>query len=220
MKRALLPMLLLGMAFATPATDLLDDGDYARAYDAAMNSSDKLTAAQAALAQVMYRTPGDRAWTEKAIQASRAAVKANPNNPVAYRVLSGAVGAKADYSGLSITAFQLSREARAALEKSIALNPNYADGRISLARWHAGAYAKAGRISGGNPDTARKLAIQALNDAPQSIYVHAQAGIVFSDLKDPRNAKTVLERAVSLNATNGLDKDAQTQARALLNKLK
>ncbi len=213
-------LILSGSALASPATDELSAGHYARAYDLAQQSGDLPTASSAALAAITFTPSPDSAAIDRALKAAQAAVQANPNSGQAHLDLAGAYGLRANTSGLSPAAYRLARDARGEIERAVALDPHSARALAALARWHAGAYARAGRLSGGNPDTARKLATQALAGAANDIAVYVNVATALSDLKDSRSARTVLDRALSLTPQNAVERDYQAQGKALLTKLK
>ncbi len=230
MKRLLVLVLSLGAAVAGSvvagsvvagsAADLLVEGNYAAAYEAAQASKDPLNASRAALAQVFYKTNKDSVWIDRALAAGQAAVKAEPNNPEAYLNLGGALGLKAELSGFSFSALSFAKDSRAALEKGLALAPNLPEAQMALASWHAGGFAKVGFLSGGKPSTAKKLATQAITTAPNSIRILAEAGQVYLNLRDHKEARAMFEKVALLTPHNAVEREMQAQAKATLSQMK
>ncbi|GGS43080.1 hypothetical protein GCM10008961_37760 [Deinococcus knuensis] len=201
-----------------PAADtLLGSGEYARAFAAATQAGDAVTASRAAAAMTEYRAAGPD-WTARAVNAGRQAVSAAPGSADSHLALGSALGIQARAGGYTLSALNTARQARAALERALSLAPERTDIQAILAEWHAGAWAKAGAISGGNAGRARDLATRAARAAPDSVFVQAHAGIALSLIRDPQ-ARAVLNRAVTLPAQDSLDRDTQTQVRGVLGRL-
>lgn len=218
MRKLLLPLLLIGTAAATPASDLLNDGDYARAYAAALQTGELVTASRAAMNQAIYRENNSQSWLDRSIDLARKAVQQAPNSTDAHFVLGSALGNKARLTSSLFTALRFSRECRSEYELAVRLQPNNGEALISLARWHSGAYAKAGRISGGNPDTARKLALQVLQNGPATSFNLIQAGYVFFEIGEDAHGRTVMEKGLTVPAASAEEKEVQNLAKAYLSK--
>ena len=202
----------LPLAQASPATDLLESGDYARAYAVALQAGDALTAAHAAMNQGVYRTGDQTGWLERATDQARKAVKAQPGNPEAHFMLGSVLGQRANYARNMFAALQLARECRAEYDRALSLKADYHEARIALARWHSAAYARAGRVSGGNPDVARRLAAQVLQEAPANAYNLMMAAYVYFDLKDKAHGTQLMEKAMKTTPRNAEEKDLQNEA--------
>ncbi|MVN88431.1 hypothetical protein GO986_16945 [Deinococcus sp. HMF7620] len=224
MKRGVLVSLLLwsGLpwsgAGASPAGDLLRQGEYARAYSAAQASGDSLTASRAAAAVAEYRR-GGRDWVDRAVASAQAAAAASPSNPDAQLALGSALGLQARAGGYTLGALRTAHGARAALEQALTLAPARADVKVVLAEWHAGAWAKAGIFSGGNAGQARTLALAAAQAAPENVFVQTHAGLSLALLRDPQ-AGRILAQAAALAPTDALDRDVQALAQQTLATLK
>lgn len=210
---------LLSYAAATPATDALDAGRYAQAYDLAQKSGDLLTASSAALADITFGS-ATSAKIDQALAAAQAAVKANPNSALAHQNLAGVYGLKANSSGLSLSAYKLAKDVKTELDRALALEPQSPTVLAALARWNSAGYARAGKLSGGSPDMAYKLAQQAFRGAGKDISVYTNVGIVYSDLKDFKNARFFFTKALSLTPRNAQERGYQVQAKEGLTKLK
>lgn len=201
-------------AVASAADTLLTSGEYARAFAAATQSGDPLTASRAAAAMTEYRAAGPD-WTARAVTAARQAVSTAPGSADSYLALGSALGLQARAGGYTLGALNTAQQARAALDRALTLAPDRPDLLAVLAEWHAGAWAKAGVFSGGNAGRARDLATRAARAAPDSVFVQAHAGIALSLIRDPQ-ARAVLTRAATLNAQDALDRDMQAQVRGVL----
>lgn len=219
-----LPLLLLCLtitpALATPASTLLAAGQYAQAYEAARTAGADLDAADAALAEALYHAADPRLWLERAVQAGRAATHDAPDDARAHLTLGTALCSQAARGGYTLDAYRRSRECRAEYERSLGLEPALAEARAALARWHSGAWLRAGVFGGGHPDTARTLAMQAQTEAPGSLRVLVQVGLVAADLHDAVWARAALGRALALTPSDAQERDLQGVARAALDRLK
>lgn len=217
---ALLTATLLATAQASPATDALGAGQYAQAYQLAQQAHDAATASSAAAALITFNPHPSAANIDQALSAAQAAVKAAPNAAQPHLDLAAAYGIKASSNGTSplhlSATLQLARNARQELEKAVSLEPKSGRTLSALSRYHAEAYARAGRLSGGNPDTARKLAAQALQTAGNDISVYVNVGAALLSLKDTAGGQGALKKALSLTAQNALERDYQREARGLL----
>ncbi len=209
---------LAGAQVVAGAPGLLLSGEYARAYDAARAADDPLTASRAAAAQAEYRA-GGTLWVTRAVESGRQASREQPHNADAALALGSALGLQARAGGYTLGALKTAHEARAALDRALALAPGRPDLQAVLAEWHAGAWARARMFSGGNPERARTLALGAARAAPDTVFVQAHAGLALALLRDPQ-ARAVLARAAALNADSALDHDVQAQARQALGTLK
>ncbi|WP_295817258.1 hypothetical protein [uncultured Deinococcus sp.] len=206
-------------AGVTLAATLLAAGQYAQAYDAARAAGSDLDASDAALAEALYHAADPHVWLERAVTAGRAATRAAPNDAHAHLTLGTALCSQAARGGFTLGAYQLSRACRGEYERSLILNPGLAEARAALARWHSGAWVKAGVIGGGRPDTARTLAAHAQAQTPDSVRVLVQVGLVAVDLHDVAWARRVLQHALGLTATDAQERDLQAVARAALARL-
>ncbi len=202
-------------AAPTPAQEL-NAGHYAQAYTLAQKSGDLLTASSAAFAQINFVSSPSSAAIDQALSAAQAAVQAQPNNVQAHLDLAGVYGIKAAGSGLSIKAYQLSRRARAEIERALALEPRSPRALTALARWHAGVYARAGKLSDGDPNTARTLAAQALPLAGNDISVYVNLATAFQNLKDSQSARAALTKALAITPQNAMDRAYQQLGKAMM----
>ena len=225
--RALLrPLLLVSAlltstaAVASPAATLLAAGQYAQAFDAARAVGNESAASDAALAEALYRAADPALWLEQAVTAGRAATRAAPDDAHAHLTLGTALCSQAARGGFTLGAYQLSRACRSEYERSLTLDPAMAEARAALARWHSGAWVRAGVVSGGRPDTARTLATQAQTQAPDSVRVLVQVGLVAVDLRDAVWARRALEHALERSAEGAQERDLQAVARAALARLR
>lgn len=228
--RRLTPLLLTALlstglwpsAGASAAPELLAAGDYARAYEAATTGGDPLTATQAATAASLYGAPPGSAdqglWLARAVSSGRAAVQAaqGAQGARAHLALGTALCLQAERGGFTLGAYRLSRACRAEYERSLALDAGLSEARAALARWHSGAWARAGLIGGGDPATARRLAAQALAEAPRSLRVVVQVATAYLDLRATTAARALLERSLTLAAQDAQDRELQAGARATL----
>lgn len=210
----------LASALASAATELLSSGQYAGAFGAATAAGDSLTATQAAVAAALYGPSDETRWLDRAVTAGRAAIHAAPDSAPAHLELGTALCLQAGRSGFTLGAYRLSRECRSEYERSLALDTGFSEARAALARWHSGAWARAGIIGGGNPATARKLAVQALGEAPRNLRVVVQVATVYLELKAAPAARALLERSLTLSAQDAQDRDIQAGVRATLAGLK
>lgn len=211
---------LLAHAAASPATDAFKAGQYAAAYEASLKEGDKLGASQAALAQGMYRQGNQNVWFGHAERLARQAVKDTPKSARAHYLLASAVGQQANTAGNLLRALDLAKETEREFKQALALEPNYPAAAIALARWHSAAYARAGRISGGNPETARTLSTQTVQKNPQDLFVLIMAGYVAADLGDKTQSQQLLERGLAQTPHTAWDRDVQAQAKVFLSGLK
>ncbi|WP_309570426.1 hypothetical protein [Deinococcus sp.] len=211
---------LAAPALATPAGTLLAAGQYALAYATAHAAGSDLEASNAALAEALYHAADPRVWLERAVEAGQAATRAAPDDALTHLTLGTALCSQAARGGFTLGAYRLSRACRAEYERSLSLNPGLAESRAALARWHSGAWVRAGLIGGGSADMARHLAVQAQAQAPGSVRVLVQVGLVAADLHDPGWARADLSRALALVPADAQERDLQAVARLTLAHLK
>ncbi|MFC3832293.1 MULTISPECIES: hypothetical protein [Deinococcus] len=218
-------LLLLGALLTStaagvmPAATLLAAGQYAQAYDAAHAAGSDLAASDAALAEALYHAADPQVWLERAVTAGRAAIRTAPDDARAHLTLGTALCSQAARGGFTLGAYQLSRACRDEYERSLILNPGLTEARAALARWHSGAWVKAGVIGGGRPDTARTLAAHAQAQAPDSVRVLVQVGLVAVDLRDDAWARSTFRQALALSPDGAQERDLQAVARAALARL-
>ena len=205
---------------ASGATELLISGQYAQAFDSATGAGDPLTATQAAVAAALYSSGDQRLWLDNAVSAGRAAVHAAPDDARTHLELGTALCLQAGRGGFTLGAYRLSRECRAGYERSLTLDARFSEARAALARWHSGAWARAGIIGGGDPATARRLAAQALAEAPRNLRVVVQVATVYLELKAVPAARALLERSLTLSAQDAQERELQAGARATLARLR
>lgn len=198
----------------------LNTGAYQRAYHTAVKRQDYQTASFAALLYVQYKAPQNIVWIDRAITNGKYAVKLAPQQAEAHLLLGSALGMKAELSGLSLTALNLAHQCRASYEKSLKLKPDLAEAQIALARWHSNAYAKAGVISGGNPNKARQLSIKALKSDPNNMHIVVQAAHIQLDLKNTQKAKALFKKSLSFPAKSIAERSLKQQTKETLAKLK
>lgn len=199
------------------ANNLFKAGKYPQAYQAALKSSDYELACRAALIFAQYY---QIAWADRAVTVGKKAVTTQPNSAAAHFALAQALGVQANSKGPSLAALSIARESRAAGEKALALNGQSAEIKAFLAAWHIGVWSKMGFLGGANTKLAKQYASTALRSAPNSIYVHSVLGQSFMDLKENKQAKKILQRAVQLKAVNAYEKELQKDSLKRLAKLK
>lgn len=209
------------LAQATSLTDLMQKGQYSRAYYTALKQQDFITASEAAVLHHEFHSPQHTIWIDRAISAGKQAVQSSSNKAEALFHLGSAFGLKASISGLSLKALQHSYQSRTYYEKSLQLRPHSAKTKIALAYWHASAYAKAGVISGGNPNTALQLSTKALNTkSKKSVYILIYAAQTQLELKNKKQAQALFQKSLSYPAKSAADRALQKQAQRALKQLK
>ncbi|THF83961.1 hypothetical protein E7T09_20850 [Deinococcus sp. KSM4-11] len=216
----LLSLLFPVTALASPATTLLAAGQYAQAYEAARTAGNDLEASDAALAEALYHAADPRVWLDRAVDSGRAATHAAPDDAHAHLTLGTALCSQAARGGYTLGAFRLSRACRAEYERSLSLNPDLAETRAALARWHSGAWVRAGLIGGGSPDTARRLAAAAQAQEPANLRVLVQVGLVALDLRDSGWARVAFQQVLALAPADAQERALQAVARANLDQLR
>lgn len=223
MKRIFTILLFFSSASSQPLSsvkDFLNTGAYQRAYHMAVKNQDYQTASFAALLYVQYKAPQNIAWIDRAITSGKYAVKLAPQQAEAHFLLGSALGIKAELSGFSLNALNLAHQCRASYEKSLKLKPDLAEAQIALARWHSNAYAKAGVISGGNPNKARQISAKVLKNNPNNIHIVIQAAHIQLDLKNTQKAKALFQKSLSFPAKSIVEHSLKKQAKETLAKLK
>ncbi|MBB5376233.1 hypothetical protein HNQ07_001690 [Deinococcus metalli] len=216
---ALLLTATLATAAASPATSLLAAGQYAQAYDTARAAGDDVTASEAALAEALYHAADPGMWLGRAADAGRAATRAAPQDAGAHRTLGTVLCSQAARGGYTLGAYRLSWSCRSEYERSLALDPAAAETRAALARWHSGAWARAGVFGGGDPSAARHLAADAQTHAPADLRVLVQVGLVAVDLRDSAWARRAFQAALAVAPGDAQERDLQAVARAALSRL-
>lgn len=124
------------------------------------------TAGRAALSQAIRTAQGPRlaflqacdhvleGRVEPAVKSMEAAVRAEPNNPVYHFWLARAYGEQAERVGNPVRLMRIAGRAKAAFERSVALAPDYLDGREGLMQF----FLQAPGVAGGSDANARTQA--------------------------------------------------------------
>ena len=148
------------------------------------------------------------ALAKTALGYAQRAVSLQPDNAV--NVLSVAIcrGQVAFFGGVR-ERVEAARDVRAAAERALALDPNYAWAHHVLGRWHR-EMIELGRIArlwvnlfyGGLPPASLDQALTHLDRAvalePKELAHHVERGMILVDLKRPADAKQALETALAL----------------------
>ncbi len=234
-------------AHAATAADLIASGDaaYARgdliaargAYSGAVRSDSTSFGAQWRLAHVESELGEDASGAEQrrlissAVMHARAAVKAAPDSALGHAWLAAALGRQALKEGPK-TRLALSREIKSEVDRAIVIDPNIGRAYHVRALWNRkvaslNAFERmaANTVLGGVPKGASMD--NAVNDLKRAIeleplYVnhHLELGRTYMGLKRWADARTELEKAISLAPTsNPRDPHYQQEARELLGKL-
>ncbi|HEV2222314.1 MAG TPA: tetratricopeptide repeat protein [Candidatus Acidoferrales bacterium] len=138
---------------------------------------------------IFYMAAGQKALLEgnmpEAVQVAREGIKEGHGNYILLTILGKAVG----QSGVSAAQPEF-REAQAALEKSVAERPNYAESRAALGEL----YLMAGRVDDAiaNLEVARKL-------APDDASVYSHLAIAYRRNGDANQAERMLAMLATLN---------------------
>lgn len=203
----------------TSIQKLIQSGKYQKAYSVAFKQKNYALAAEAAFLRGAYGSGSSHQWLGRAVDCAQRALKQRPNNTAALFTLARAKNVQANINGPSLAALGLVKETRSNLDKLLTINPQHAEAKAMLSFWHVTMWNKMHLFGDGNVKLARKLAKEAQDTAPQSIFVHYNLGIVFLEFKEPNNAKKMLKRAVKISPHTFYEKKLQKQAKETLNKI-
>lgn len=159
---------------------------------------------------------------------ARAAVSANSDNANAYFVLAVAVGRVSLISG-NKTKVKLSRQVKEHAERAIRLNPNHAGAHHLLGRWHyevkhLGFFARkfAKLIYGGLPSASYEQAVEYFKkaiDLKDEIIHHLHLGRTYIAMGEKTQARSELQRVLSMPIIDPDDETHQAEAGMLLRRL-
>ena len=150
---------------------------------------------------------------ERAMQIAERATAACPDNANAFYMFAVAQGRYSQFiSMVEALAKGLAPRIRGAAERCIELQPNHAEGHVTLAGWHAEIVDKvggmlAGLSFGAKKDTAEELYAQALELAPSSPvpWIEKAAGMLLMYGESSRDEATqLLQKAVSLEPADAM----------------
>ncbi len=221
----LLPWVSGGSAVAQTATLLLQQGEYAAAYDksaAVMSASAQLTAATAAVDQVVYpvgpaASPADQlSWLRRGVSAAENAVRLDPTSAAAVVQLARAKGEIARRSGV-LQNLNVAGELKQLFDRALALEPDNPDALVGLALWHLELVdAGVGWMYGGRRSEVLPLLERGVAAAPRQINLRVEYGGALRSLGDEAGAVEQLEIALQLPATSVAEEAEQRRAALLL----
>lgn len=228
MKRwIVLGMWMLAVATAqTPAAvgKLIDEGKLQEAYTEALKlgNAGYVLAAKAASYYAAYQA-GDKekgSWYDRAEEAAKKAIQADPNDPDAYFELARAHGRLAQFRGI-LESLNLASSVRDNLNKALKLNPNHAGAKVALALWHLELTQKGvGWLYGANIGQVVPLFEEAIKLEPQTIIHRVEYATALARMNRKAEAIKQLEFALSLPARTYADQKDQERARKQLEELK
>lgn len=227
--RRLLVLLVVSfsaLAFAG-AAELLAEGKFQAAYEAAVEEGNWVLAARAASFYAMYQAETNKeraAWFSKAEAAAKKAIQEDPENPEGYFELARALGRLAQYRGI-LQSLSLASAVRDNLNKALELNPNYASAMVALALWHLELSQKGvGWLYGASEKKVIPLFEKAIQLEPNRIIHRYEYAKALARLGKTQEALKQLEVALSLPPKDARDeyvlKEAQEIFDELLKKLK
>ncbi len=227
--RRLLVLLVVSfsaLAFAG-AAELLAEGQFQAAYQAAVEEGDWVQAARAASFYAIYQAQDKKeraAWFSKAEAAAKRAIKEDPQNPEAYFELARALGRLAQYRGI-LQSLSLASAVKENLDKALKLKPDYASALVALALWHLELSQKGvGWLYGASEKKVIPLFEKAIQLEPDQIIHRYEYAKALARLGKTQEALKQLEVALSLPPKDARDeyvlKEAQELFDELLKKLK
>ncbi|MBY0495355.1 MAG: tetratricopeptide repeat protein [Cyanobacteria bacterium] len=150
-------------------------------FETAINADPKFAMGYAGLAEAhwaMYQITNDKTWADRAMQATAAAVKLEPDRP-AVRYSAG------------LTMFRSGRfeEAKQELERAIALQPTSEEATRLLGR----VLMRLGKIDDGMVQFRKALEIR-----PNSVTVHTEMGLALYNASRYKEALGAFEKAIAL----------------------
>ncbi len=218
----LLVVSLSALAFAG-AAELLAEGEFKAAYEAAIQEGDWVLAARAASFYAMYQATDKKeraAWFSKAEAAAKKAIKEDPENPEAYFELARALGRLAQYRGI-LQSLSLASAVKENLDKALKLKPDYASALVALALWHLELSQKGvGWLYGASEKKVIPLFEKAIQLEPDRIIHRLEYAKALIRLGKKKEALKQLEVALSLPPRDARDRYVLEEARALYEKLK
>jgi len=148
----------------------------------------KFAVAHAGLAEAqwsMYSTTNDKAWAERAMESTAAAIKLEPDRP-SVRFIA------------ALTLFRGGRypEARQEVERALTLQPTYED----AIRLHGTILMRQGDIDGGLVEFKRVMALR-----PNAVALYSEMGNALYAASRYREALEALERAIELSPGSAIN---------------
>lgn len=170
-----------------------------------------------------------RTFATQALEYSRRAVAADPQNAVNVLSVSISLGKLALVSDVS-DKVRLSRQVREEAERSLALDPDYAWAHHILGRWHhevagLGAASRAavrlffGGLPPGSPAEAVRHLERAVALEPDELQHHLELGFACLAAGNQTRAREAFTRGLAMTSRAKHDDPAKLRARAALEKL-
>ncbi|WP_157205877.1 tetratricopeptide repeat protein [Calidithermus timidus] len=220
-------MWMLGVVLAqTPAAveKMIDEGKLQAAYSEALKlgNAGYVLAAKAASYYAGYQAADKErgSWYDKAEEAAKKAIQADPDNPEAYFELARAHGRLAQFRGI-LESLNLASSVRDNLNKALKLNPNHAGAKVALALWHLELTQKGvGWLYGANMGQVVPLFEEAIKLEPQTIIHRVEYATALARMNRKAEAVKQLEFALSLPAKTYADQKDQERAKKQLEELK
>jgi len=216
---------IAAFAWANPAS-LIAQGSYKAAYQEALalgSAEGYALAAQAASLYANFKANTDKdreAWYDKAEKAAKKAIELDPNYTEGYFELARAQGRLAQFRGI-LSSLGLASSVRDNLNKVLKLNPKHDAALVALAIWNLELAQKGvGWLYGASIDNVKPLFEKAIKLNPTSIAHRLEYGQALYRMKQYKEARAQLEKALELPAQTYADKMDQQQARKLLDEIK
>jgi len=214
--------LVLGSLALAGAAELLAEGRFDQAYEAALAEGDYVLAARAASYYAMYQAEGRRekeAWFQRAREAAERAIAEDPKNPEAYFELARALGRLAQYRGV-LESLSLAQAVRENLERALELRPDYASALVALAVWNLELAKKGvGWLYGASTKRVLPLFERALELEPQGIIHRYEYARALLRLGRKEEAKRELRALLTLPPKDARDRYVLEEAQNLLEEL-
>jgi tetratricopeptide (TPR) repeat protein len=222
-----LGMWVLGMALAqTPAAveKMIDEGKLQAAYTEALKlgNAGYVLAAKAASYYAGYQAAEKEkgSWYDRAEEAAKKAIQADPDDPEAYFELARAHGRLAQFRGI-LESLNLASSVRDNLNKALKLKPDHAGAKVALALWHLELTQKGvGWLYGANIGQVVPLFEEAIKLEPQTIIHRVEYATALARMNRKAEAIKQLEFALSLPARTYADQKDLERARKQLEELK
>ncbi|MER3443666.1 MAG: hypothetical protein C4333_05925 [Meiothermus sp.] len=218
---------LLGMALAqNPAAveKMIEEGKLQAAYTEALmlGNAGYVLAAKAASYYAGYQASDKEkgSWYDRAEEAAKKAIQADPDNPEAYFELARAHGRLAQFRGI-LDSLNLASSVRDNLNKVLKLNPKHAGAKVALALWHLELTQKGvGWLYGANGGQVVPLFEEAIKLEPQTIIHRVEYATALARMNRKADAIKQLEYALSLPAKTYADRKDLERAKRQLDELK
>ena len=216
-------VLCLGMSLgqSIEINRLIENGEFAAAYAKGIAQADVEgfnLAARAANFYADFLAPDSEKanWYARAEEASRQALKLEPNNALGYLYLAQAQGRLSQFKGI-LENISLADAIKTNAQKALELDPNLSEATMTLAIWHSELVKQGiGWLYGASENKALELmeAIAA-TEADQIIY-QLEYGNILSNLNRPEEAKVRYEMGLALSPNVPLESFLHNQLNAKL----